>query len=196
MLEAVGFTSRPLYTTYRAVWGTDTTEYCTKLVVPGRSLENGRLPEPDREFRGYGSSGPMSLREAAYKAITHFRHEIPETSTHFYYYPERANSNPDLSQNNTYRLPAPERRPTLRYLAMLVRSLDMHLNRLRRDYFLARRRLARFEVATRSLCAMGFFQGQQLFDGSYAYDLFEPMPEPGRDIRLRRALRISTPTGF
>ena len=78
---------------------------------------------------------------------------------------------------------------------MLVRSLDMHLNRLRRDYFLARRRLARFEVATRSLCAMGFFQGQQLFDGSYAYDLFEPMPEPGRDIRRLHALRISTPTG-
>jgi len=79
---------------------------------------------------------------------------------------------------------------------MLVRSLDMHLNRLRRDYFLARRRLARFEVATRSLCAMGFFQGQQLFDGNYAYDLFEPMLEPGRDIHRRRALRISTPTGF
>ncbi|KAG2576301.1 hypothetical protein PVAP13_6NG016322 [Panicum virgatum] len=160
MLGAVGFTSRPLYTTYRAVWGTDTTEYYAKLVILGRSLENGRPPEPDREFRGYGSSGPMSLREAAYEAIIHFRHELPETSTHFFYYPERADPNPDTNHNNIYRLPTPERRPTLRYLAMIVRSLDMHLNRLRRDYSLARRRrLARFEVATRSLSAMGFFQG-------------------------------------
>ena len=146
-----------MYTTYGAVWGTDTTEYCTKLVVPGCSLENGRPPEPDREFRGYGSSGPMSLREAAYEAIIHFRHEIPETSTHFYYYPERVNPNLDHNQNNIYRLPAPERRPTLRYFAMLVRSLDMHLNRLRRDYSLVHHHLARFEVATRSLSAMGFF---------------------------------------